>query len=91
MGDGYISMDKYNGFQMSNSTFSFAAAPVVEGVSIVMGGKAFTIRPDGGGICFNYGAYPGTGGHAWTTSIDQVSVGGVYIHTSDGSLHVKQS
>lgn len=91
MGYRYISMDKYNGFQMSNSNFSFAAAPVVQGVSIVMGGKAFTIRPDGGGICFNYGAYPGTGGHAWPTSIDQVSVGGVYIHTSDGSLHVKQS
>jgi hypothetical protein len=91
MGYTYISMDKYNGFQMSNSNFSFAAAPVVQGVSIVMGGKAFTIRPDGGGICFNYGAYPGTGGHAWPTSIDQVSVGGVYIHTSDGSLHVKQS
>lgn len=90
-GMGYISMDNYNGFQMSNSNFSFAAAPVVQGVSIVMGGKAFTIRPDGGGICFNYGAYPGTGGHAWPTSIDQVSVGGVYIHTSDGSLHVKQS
>lgn len=91
MGYIYISMDKYNGFQMSNSNFSFAAAPVVQGVSIVMGGKAFTIRPDGGGICFNYGAHPGTGGHAWPTSIDQVSVGGVYIHTSDGSLHVKQS
>lgn len=91
MGYRYISMDKYNGFQMSNSNFSFAAAPVVQGVSIVMGGKAFTIRPDGGGICFNYGAYPGTGGHAWPTSIDQVNVGGVYIHTSDGSLHVKQS
>lgn len=91
MGYRYISMDKYNGFQMSNSNFSFAAAPVVQGVSIVMGGKAFTIRPDGGGICFNYGAHPGTGGHAWPTSIDQVSVGGVYIHTSDGSLHVKQS
>ena len=91
MGYTYISMNKYNGFQMSNSNFSFAAAPVVQGVSIVMGGKAFTIRPDGGGICFNYGAYPGTGGHAWPTSIDQVSVGGVYIHTSDGSLHVKQS
>lgn len=91
MGYRYISMDKYNGFQMSNSNFSFAAAPIVQGVSIVMGGKAFTIRPDGGGICFNYGAYPGTGGHAWPTSIDQVNVGGVYIHTSDGSLHVKQS
>lgn len=91
MGYGYISMDKYNGFQMSDSNFSFAAAPVVRGVSIVMGGKAFTIRPDGGGICFNYGAYPGTGGHAWPTSINQVSVGGVYIRTSDGSLHVKQS
>lgn len=91
MGYTYISMDKYNGFQMSNSHFSFAAAPVVQGVSIVMGGKAFTIRPDGGGICFNHGAYPGTGGHAWPTSRNQVSVGGVYIHTSDGSLHVKQS
>ena len=91
MGYRYISMDKYNGFRMSDSNFSFAAAPVVQGVSIVMGGKAFTIRPDRGGICFNYGAYPGTGGHAWPTSIDQVSVGGVYIHTSDGSLHVKQS
>ena len=91
MGYTYISMSKYNGFQMSNSNFSFAAAPIVQGVSIVMGGKAFTIRPDGGGICFNYGAYPGNGGHAWPTSIDQVSVGGVYIHTSDGSLHVKQS
>lgn len=91
MGYRYISMDKYNGFRMSSSNFSFAAAPVVQGVSIVMGGKAFTIRPDRGGICFNYGAYPGTGGHAWPTSIDQVSVGGVYIHTSDGSLHVKQS
>lgn len=91
MGYEYISMDKYNGFQMSDSNFSFAAAPVVRGVSIVMGGRAFTIRPDGGGICFNWGAYPGQGGHAWPTSIDQVSVGGVYIHTSDGSLHVKQS
>lgn len=91
MGYRYISMDKYNGFQMSNSNFSFAASSAVQGVSIVMGGKAFTIRPDGGGICFNYGAYPGVGGHAWPTSIDQVSVGGVYIHTSDGSLHVKQS
>lgn len=90
-GMGYISMDKYNGFQMFNSNFSFAATPVVQGVSIVVRGKAFTIRPDGGGICFNYGAYPGAGGHAWPTSINQVSVGGVYIHTSDGSLHVKQS
>lgn len=91
MGYRYISMDRHNGFRMSNSNFSFAAAPVVQGVSIVMGEKAFTIRPDRGGICFNYGAYPGDGGHAWPTSIDQVSVGGVYIHTSDGSLHVKQS
>lgn len=87
----YISMDKYNGFQMSNSNYSFAAGSVVRGVSITMGGRAFTIRPDGGGICFNWGAYPGQGGHAWPTSRDQVSVGGVYIHTSDGSLHVKQS
>lgn len=86
-----ISMDKYNGFQMSNSNYSFAAGSVVRGVSITMGGRAFTIRPDGGGICFNWGAYPGQGGHAWPTSRDQVSVGGVYIHTSDGSLHVKQS
>lgn len=93
MGYTYISMDKYNGFQMSssNSDYSFAAGSVVRGVSITMGGRAFTIRPEGGGICFNWGAYPGQGGHAWPTSIDQVSVGGVYIHTSDGSLHVKQS
>lgn len=91
MGYGYISMDRYNGFQVSSSNYSFAAGSVVRGVSITMGGRAFTIRPDGGGICFNWGAYPGQGGHAWPTSIDQVSVGGVYIHTSDGSLHVKQS
>lgn len=91
MGYAYISMDKYNGFQVSSSDYSFTAGSVVRGVSITMGGKAFTIRPDGGGICFNWGAYPGQGGHAWPTSIDQVSVGGVYIHTSDGSLHVKQS
>lgn len=91
MGYTYISMDKYNGFQVSSSNYSFAAGSVVRGVSITMGGRAFTIRPDGGGICFNWGTYPGQGGHAWPTSIDQVSVGGVYIHTSDGSLHVKQS
>lgn len=93
MGYTYISMDKYNGFQMSssNSDYSFAAGSVVRGVSITMGGRAFTIRPEGGGICFNWGTYPGQGGHAWPTSIDEVSVGGVYIHTSDGSLHVKQS
>lgn len=91
MGYTYISMDKYNGFQVSSSNYSFAAGSVVRGVSITMGGRAFTIRPDGGGICFNWGAYPGQGGHAWPTSIDQVSVGGVYINTSDGSLHVKQS
>jgi hypothetical protein len=91
MGYAYISMDKYNGFQVSSSNYSFAAGSVVRGVSITMGGRAFTIRPDGGGICFNWGAYPGLGGHAWPTSIDQVSVGGVYIHTSDGSLHVRQS
>ena len=91
MGYTYISMDKYNGFQVSSSNYSFTAGSVVRGVSITMGGRAFTIRPDGGGICFNWGAYPGQGGHAWPTSIDQVSVGGVYIHTSDGSLHVKQS
>lgn len=91
MGYTYISMDKYNGFQVSSSNYSFAAGSVVRGVSITMGGRAFTIRPDGGGICFNWGAYPGQGGHAWPTSIDQVNVGGVYIHTSDGSLHVKQS
>lgn len=91
MGYAYISMDKYNGFQVSSSNYSFAAGSVVRGVSITMGGRAFTIRPDGGGICFNWGAYPGQGGHAWPTSINQVSVGGVYIHTSDGSLHVKQS
>lgn len=91
MGYAYISMDKYNGFQVSSSDYSFAAGSVVRGVSITMGGRAFTIRPDGGGICFNWGDYPGQGGHAWPTSINQVSVGGVYIHTSDGSLHVKQS
>lgn len=91
MGYTYISMDKYNGFQVSSSNYSFAAGSVVRGVSITMGGRAFTIRPDGGGICFNWGAYPGQGGHAWPTSIDQVSVGGVYVRTSDGSLHVKQS
>ena len=91
MGYTYISMDKYNGFQVSSSNYNFAASSVVRGVSITMGGRAFTIKPDGGGICFNWGAYPGQGGHAWPTSIDQVSVGGVYIHTSDGSLHVKQS
>lgn len=91
IGYAYISMDKYNGFQVSSSNYSFAAGSVVQGVSITTGGRAFTIRPDGGGICFNWGAYPGQGGHAWPTSIDQVSVGGVYIHTSDGSLHVKQS
>lgn len=91
MGYTYISMDKHNGFQVSSSNYSFAAGSAVRGVSITMGGKAFTIRPDGGGICFNWGAYPGQGGHAWPTSIDQVSVGGVYIRPSDGSLHVKQS
>lgn len=91
MGYTYISMDKYNGFQVSSSNYSFAASSMVRGVSITMGGKAFTIRPNEGGICFNWGAYPGQGGHAWPTSIDQVNVGGVYIHTSDGSLHVKQS
>ena len=91
MGYAYISMSKYNGFQVSSSDYSFAAGSVVRGVSITMGGRVFTIRPDEGGICFNWGAYPGQGGHAWPTSIDQVGVGGVYIHTSDGSLHVKQS
>lgn len=91
MGYAYISMDKYNGFQVSSSDYSFAASSMVRGVSITMGGRAFTIRPDGGGICFNWGAHPGQGGHAWPTSKDQVSVGGVYIRTSDGSLHVKQS
>lgn len=91
MGYTYVSMDKYNGFQVSGSDYSFAASSAVRGVSITMGGRAFTIRPDGGGICFNWGAYPGQGGHAWPTSINQVSVGGVYVRTSDGSLHVKQS
>lgn len=91
MGYTYISMDKHNGFQVSSSNYSFAAGSVVRGVSITMGGRAFTIRPDGGGICFNWGAYPGQGGHAWPTSIDQVSVGGVYVYTPDGSLHVRQS
>lgn len=91
MGYAYISMDKYNGFQVHSSNYSFAAGSVVRGVSITMGGRAFTIRPDGGGICFNWGDYPGEGGHAWPTSKDQVSVGGVYVNTLDGSLHVKQS
>lgn len=91
MGYSYISMSKYGGFQMSCLDYGFAAGSVVRGVSITMGGRAFTIRPDEGGICFNWGEYPGQGGHAWPTSRDQVSVGGVYIHTSDGSLHVKQS
>jgi hypothetical protein len=91
MGYAYISMDKFNGFRVSSSNYNFAAGSAVRGVSIAMGGRVFTIKPDGGGICFNWGAYPGQGGHAWPTSIDQVSVGGVYIHPSDGSLHVKQS
>lgn len=91
LGYRYIALDKYNGFTHSTETSSFVMGENVRGLSIYMGGKAFTIRPDGGGICFNWGAYPGVGGHAWPTSIDQVSVGGVYIHTSDGSLHVKQS
>lgn len=95
MGYTYISMDKYNGFQYSGGDFSFAAGSVVLGMSIVSGGRAFTIRPNNGGICFNYGAYPGTGGSAWPTSRNDVSIGGVYVNPDggilglDGTLKVK--
>lgn len=95
MGYTYISMDKYNGFQYSNGDFSFAAGSVVLGMSIVSGGRAFTIRPNNGGVCFNYGSYPGTGGSAWPTSRNDVSIGGVYVNPDggilglDGTLKVK--
>lgn len=94
MGYTYISMDKYNGFQYSGGDFSFAAGSVVLGMSIVSGGRAFTIRPNNGGVCFNYGSYPGTGGSAWPTSRNDVSIGGVYVSPggilgSDGTLKVK--
>lgn len=95
MGYTYISMDKYNGFQYSGGDFSFAAGSVVLGMSIVSGGRAFTIRPNNGGVCFNYGSYPGTGGSAWPTSRNDVSIGGVYVIPDeeilglDGTLKVK--
>lgn len=88
MGYTYISMDKYNGFQYSGGDFSFAAGSVVLGMSIVSGGRAFTIRPNNGGVCFNYGSYPGTGSSAWPTSRNDVSIGGVYVNP-DGTLKVK--
>lgn len=95
MGYTYISMDKYNGFQYSGGDFSFAAGSVVLGMSIVSGGRVFTIRPNNGGVCFNYGSYPGTGGSAWPTSRNDVSIGGVYVNPDeeilglDGTLKVK--
>lgn len=88
MGYAYISMNKYSGFQCSGGDFSFAAGSTVLGMSIVSGGRAFTIRPNNGGVCFNYGSYPGTGGSAWPTSINDVSIGGVYVNP-DGTLKVK--
>ena len=86
MGYTYISMDKYNGFQYSGGDFSFAAGSVVLGMSIVSGGRAFTIRPNNGGVCFNYGSYPGIGGSAWPTSRNDVSIGGVYVNPDEGIL-----
>lgn len=86
MGYTYISMDRYNGFQYSNGDFSFAAGSVVLGMSIVSGGRAFTIRPNNGGVCFNYGSYPGTGSSAWPTSRNDVSIGGVYVNPDGGGL-----
>lgn len=86
MGYTYISMDKYNGFQYSGRDFSFAAGSVVLGMSIVSGGRAFTIRPNNGGVCFNYGSYPGTGSSAWPTSRNDVSIGGVYVNPDEGIL-----
>lgn len=86
MGYTYISMDKYNGFQYSGGDFSFAAGSVVLGMSIVSGGRAFTIRPNNGGVCFNYGSYPGTGSSAWPTSRNDVSIGGVYVKPDEGIL-----
>lgn len=86
MGYAYISMDKHNGFHYSGGDFSFAAGSVVLGMSIVSGGRAFTIRPNNGGVCFNYGSYPGTGGSAWPTSRNDVSIGGVYVNPDEGIL-----
>lgn len=86
MGYTYISMDKYNGFQYSGRDFSFAAGSIVLGMSIVSGGRAFTIRPNNGGVCFNYGSYPGTGSSAWPTSRNDVSIGGVYVNPDEGIL-----
>ena len=94
MGYACISMDKYNGFQYSGGDFSFAAGSIALGMSIVSGGRAFTIRPNNGGVCFNYGSYPGVGGSAWPTSRNDVSIGGVYVNPDgvlglDGTLKVK--
>lgn len=94
MGYTYISMDKYNGFQYSGGDFSFSAGSVVLGMSIVSGGRAFTIRPNNGGVCFNYGSYPGTGDSAWPTSRGDVSVGGLFVEAEqplglNGVLKVK--
>lgn len=94
MGYTYVSMDKYNGFQLSSSDFSFAAGPPVLGLSIVAGGKAFTARPNNGGVCFNYGSYPGTGGSAWPTDRGAVSIGGLFVEAEqplglNGVLKVK--
>lgn len=91
MGYTYISMDKYNGFHYSDGDFSFAAGSVVLGMSIVSGGRAFTIKPNNGGVCFNY---TGTGSSAWPTSRNDVSIGGVYVNPDgilglDGTLKVK--
>lgn len=86
MGYTYISMDKYNGFQYYGRDFSFTAGSVVLGMSIVSGGRAFTIRPNNGGVCFNYGSYPGAGGSAWPTSRNDVSIGGVYVKPDEGIL-----
>lgn len=86
MGYTYISMDRYNGFRYSGGDFSFAAGSVVLGMSIVSGGRAFTIRPNNGGVCFNYGSYPGTGSSAWPTSRNDVSIGGVYVNPDEGIL-----
>ena len=86
MGYACISMDKYNGFQYSGGDFSFAAGSVVLGMSIVSGGRAFTIRPNNGGVCFNYGSYPGNGSSAWPTSRNDVSIGGVYVSPDEGIL-----
>lgn len=94
MGYDYISMGKYTGFQCYSGDFSFVAGLSVLGMSIVSGGRAFTIRPNYGGVCFNYGGYPGSGDSAWPTSRNDVSIGGVYVSPDgilslDGTLKVK--